>query len=132
MRHEMHEMPVKLNDETIDCPTELRGTRGNRIEGRLDVRRRAADHAQNVARCRLLLEGLADLSVRLSERSVLLLQLGKEPHILDGDHRLVGKCRDQLDLLLGERLDLEPLQREDSEQAALSDHGNRQQGAEAE
>jgi hypothetical protein len=32
------------------------------------------------------------LGVRLSERSILLLQLGKEPRVLDGDDRLVGEC----------------------------------------
>ena len=44
------------------------------------------------------------------ERSLQLrgprLHLVEQPHVLDGDHGLVGEGRDELDLLFGERLDL--------------------------
>ena len=34
------------------------------------------------------------------------LHLVEQPHVLDRDHRLVGEGREQLDLLVGERLNL--------------------------
>ena len=34
----------------------------------------------------------------LGKRTILLLQLGEQPHVLDGDHRLVGEGLEQLDL----------------------------------
>ena len=39
---------------------------------------------------------------RLGEVAGLRLHLVEQPDVLDGDHRLVGKCRDQFDLLVGE------------------------------
>src|SRR5882724_6869373 len=53
VRHEVHEATVKLTDDPIDCPTELRGTGGDRFEGWSDVGRRAADDPQDLARRRL-------------------------------------------------------------------------------
>ena len=35
-----------------------------------------------------------------------LIQFFEQPHVLDGDHGLIGKGFEQLDLLLGERADL--------------------------
>ena len=35
--------------------------------------------------------------------SVRCLHLVEQPHVLDGDHRLVGEGLNQLDLLVGER-----------------------------
>ena len=40
------------------------------------------------------------------ELAALLLDLAEEPRVLDGDRRLVGKGRQQIDLLFGERLAL--------------------------
>jgi hypothetical protein len=44
------------------------------------------------------------LGKRIGELPVSYLQLGEQPHVLDGDDRLVGKRRDQLNLLIGERI----------------------------
>src|SRR5262245_51411210 len=55
-----------------------------RIKHRLEVRRRAADHTQDFARRRLLLE-------RDPQLVVARLQLLEEPHVLDGDDGLLGK-----------------------------------------
>src|SRR5713101_7952319 len=74
----------------------------DRVEDRLDVGRRLADDPQDLARRRLLLEGLADLGVRLSERPVLLLKLREQPDVLDGDNGLVGEGLEQGDLVVGE------------------------------
>ncbi len=58
----------------------------------------STDHAQDLARRRLLLE-------RLGQVAVARLQLVEQAHVLDRDHRLVGERRHQLDLLVRERLD---------------------------
>ena len=44
----------------------------------------------------------------LCERTVLLLEFRKEPHVLDGDDRLVGEGLEERDLLRRERPDLGP------------------------
>jgi hypothetical protein len=38
----------------------------------------------------------------------------KKSGVLDGNHGLVGKCSDQIDLLLGKRLNLELVKDEDT------------------
>ena len=52
---------------------------------------------EHLRRRRLLLQRLAQFP------RALLLGV-EQPHVLDGDHRLVGKRFSQLDLLVGERL----------------------------
>ena len=42
---------------------------------------------------------------RLAQFRVALLELLKQPHVLDGDHGLVGEGLEQGDLLVGERTD---------------------------
>ena len=49
------------------------------------------DDPQDLARGGLLLERLGHLGMRFCERSVLLLQLREQPHVLDRDDRLVGE-----------------------------------------
>ena len=80
-------------------PTNPGGALDDGIEHRLHVRRRAADDAEHLGRCRLMLQGLAQFCVAL-------LQFLEQPHVLDGDHRLVGEGFKQLDLLLGKRPNL--------------------------
>jgi hypothetical protein len=46
--------------------------------------------------------------VGLRERPVLLLQLGEQPDVLDGDHNLFGERLQELDLPVGERPNLGP------------------------
>jgi len=72
----------------------------DRVEDRLDVRLRLADDTQDVAGRGLLLQSLDDLPVRLSQRAVLLLQLGEQAHILDGDDRLIREGLEERDLHL--------------------------------
>ena len=62
---------------------------------RLGIRRRTADHPQDLPRRRLLLQ-------RLGQLAVPRLELLEEPHVLDRDHRLVGEGLEELDLLAGE------------------------------
>ena len=63
---------------------------------RLQVEGRAADDLEHVARRRLLLE-------RFGQLAGARLHLLEQPHVLDGDHRLVGEGLHQLDLLVAER-----------------------------
>src|SRR4030095_5660273 len=54
------------------------------IEHRLHVGRRAADDAEHLGGCRLMLQ-------RLTQFCIALLDLLEEAHILDGDYGLVGE-----------------------------------------
>src|SRR5215472_13386268 len=63
-----------------------------RIEHRLQIEGRSADHLEHVGGGGLLREGLP--------------QLVEQPGVLYGDDGLVGEILDQLDLLVGERTDL--------------------------
>ena len=61
---------------------------------------------EDLTRRGLLLERRRRFSrVRLDQRLVLLLQLGEQPLVLDGDDRLVREGREQGDLLVGEGAD---------------------------
>ena len=71
---------------------QARADRHDSIEHRLQLRRRAADDAQHLAGRGLVFERFLQL---LRPR---LLGL-EQPRVLDGDHRLVGEGRDQLDLM---------------------------------
>ena len=55
------------------------------LEHRLHVRRRTGDHLQDVGRRGLPLQRL--------------LRLVEQPHVLDGDHGLVGEGLQQLDVM---------------------------------
>src|SRR5262245_12553752 len=68
----------------------------DRIEYRLELARRSTDYPKNFRGSRLALQSDAQI-----ER--LRLQLLKQPSVFDGDHRLVRKGIDELDLTLGER-----------------------------
>ena len=66
-----------------------------RLEDRLEIERGPADDLEELAGRRLLLE-------RVPQLAVACLQLGEQPHVLDGDHGLVGECLEEHDLLVGE------------------------------
>src|SRR6266545_2214916 len=76
--------------------TNLRRAFDDSIEYRLHVRGRAADDAEHLGGCRLMLQRLAQLRVAL-------LDFFEESHVLDRDDRLSRKGVEQFDLLLGER-----------------------------
>ena len=69
------------------------------VEHRLGIGHRAADRSQNFPGRGLMLQ-------RLGEVVGALAQLVEQARILDGDDRLRGEVRYQLDLLVGERPDL--------------------------
>jgi hypothetical protein len=65
------------------------------VEDRLNIRRRAADDAEHFGGCRLMLQ-------RLAQFCVALLDLLKQPHVLDGNDGLVGESFNKVDLPLTE------------------------------
>src|SRR5215469_9315154 len=60
--------------------------------------------------------------VRLCELATLVLDFVEQPHVLDRDRRLVREGRDQLDLLVGERLNGAARQDQHAGRSALAQH----------
>jgi len=94
-----NQVAVHDEDRAAESGTHCDRAAGDRLEDRLGVGRRAPDDAQDLARRRLLIEGLAEFAIAR-------LQLPEQPHILDGDDGLIGEGLHQRDLLVGERPDL--------------------------
>src|SRR5499433_4624328 len=64
-----------------------------RLQYRLEIEGRAADNLEHVGSCSLLLQ-------RLGKFGRACLHLFEQPHVLDSDHRLIGKRRYKLDLFV--------------------------------
>ena len=90
---------------------------GHRIQHRLNIRRRAGDDTQDFTRRSLLLQRF--------------LQFLKQPHVLDGDHRLVGKGFEEPDLRGSERTHLGATRIQRSDEFSLLTKRNSQEGAKA-
>ena len=86
-------------DKGIACFTQPRGIFRDHIQHRLDIRRRAGDHAQYFTRRGLLLQCFGEITIAR-------LLLVNKPRVLDRDHRLIGEGFEQLDLPVRERTDL--------------------------
>src|SRR5262249_13875243 len=78
------------------------------LEDRLDVGGRGADDAEDFARRRLVVEGLAEVTVAGN-------QLLGQPVLLDCDGRLDGEGLKQRDLPWRERANLQSAKRDDTE-----------------
>ena len=89
-----------------------RGLR-QRVEHRLQIESRAADDLEHIGGRRLLLQ-------RLVEFRRAGLHFLEQAGILDGDDRLVGERPDQIDVFVGERLDLGTAQHEHADRTSLS------------
>src|SRR5215813_6677035 len=87
----------------------------NHVEHRLNIGRRTSNDTQDLTRRGLLLQ-------RLSQLAVTILQFLEQPHVLDGDHRLVRKGCDKLDLLVGERPCLRATECDDAQQVVSTEH----------
>ena len=72
------------------------------IQHRREIECRAADDLEDLARRGLLLQRLADLGMGVRQRLVLILQLREQPHILNGDDRLVDEGLEQLHVIVRE------------------------------
>ena len=91
--------PSLKTQQYVINPTNSGRALDDGVEDRLHVRRRAADDAEHLGRCRLMLQRLAQFCVALAE-------FLEQPHVLDRDDGLVGEGFEQCDLLLCERTDL--------------------------
>ena len=60
-----------------------------------------------------------------------IAQLGEQPHVLDGDHRLGREGFEQFDLARRERSGVGPAQQDAANRLALAQHGRRQQRTDA-
>ena len=87
-RHVRKLVTINAHNHSVICLTQPRGILCHHIQHRLNIRRRTGDDAQDFTRRGLLLQRL--------------LEFLEQPHVLDGDHRLVGKGFEQLDLRRGE------------------------------
>ena len=87
----------------------LYGVQQHGLEHGLQLARRAGNDPQHLRRRRLLLQRFGQLA------RALLLGL-EQPHVLDGDHGLVGEGLDEGDLLVRERLDLEAIDHDHAQQ----------------
>ena len=88
---------------------------GDCVEHRLHIRRRAADDLEDVGRGRLPLQ-----------RLFCFVEL---PHVLDGNHGLVGEGLEQLDLRVAERDRFEPCDVDGADRRVAPQHRDRQDGA---
>ena len=113
------QLAVEAIDGTEEGAGQPRGALGRwprRPAGHIG--RRAADDPENLRRGRLLLE-------RFGQLGVARLQLLEQAHVLDGDDRLVREGLHERDLLVGERLDLQLVDRDDPHQGVAPEHGDR-------
>ena len=95
----------------------------NRVEHRLDVSLRLADHLENFTRRRLSVE-------RHAEVGVACLQLLEQAHVLDGDDGLVGEGLEQLDLGRHERPRLDARHENRADGVPVAHHGHGEQAPE--
>ena len=84
----------------------------------------AADDVEHLRRRRLLLQRFGEFLC------TLLLRL-EQPHVLDGDHRLIGECHDQFDFTLVERFDSTAREPDDADRLTLAHqrHADHRAGA---
>src|SRR5262249_20533718 len=106
---------------TEDGAAELESTRRDDVEYWLGIRMGAADSAQHVASCCLPGKGLRQLLITR-------LQLREQPHILDGDHSLIGEGLDELYLPVSERAHLSAPYRDQSDRLGAVEQRNAQNG----
>src|SRR5262245_20358939 len=89
-------VPLTESQHHVIDPTNPRRAFYNGVKNRLHIRGRAADDAEHLSRCRLMLQGFAQFCIAV-------LNLLEQPYVLDGDHSLVGEGFEQFDLALGKR-----------------------------
>src|SRR5918999_4344634 len=80
-----HHIALAESQHYVINTTNPGGAFDDGVENWLHVRWRAADDAEHLGRGRLMLQ-------RLAQFSIAFPQFLEQPHILDGDHGLRGKC----------------------------------------
>src|SRR5438552_6890032 len=95
LRERLEYIAVESLKEPALGPGQPGGVLDEGLQHGLEIERRAADHLEHFAGRRLLLE-------RDPQLTVARLQLREQPHVLDGDHSLVGKGLKESNLLVAE------------------------------
>ena len=111
----MDQLAVEREDHSEGRLAQLPRIRRDRLEHRLHVALRLADHAQDLAGRRLLLQ-------RFGQVAVARLQLVEQPRVLDRDHRLVGEGLEHGDLSFGEHRRFGASDGDRSNRAAVAEH----------
>ena len=96
MGSESNPLSVDAPNLYIDSVAKPRRAFRHSIQHRLNIRRRAGDHAQNLARRRLLFQCFGELPVAG-------IEFVEQADVLDGDDRLASKCLQELDLFIRKR-----------------------------
>ena len=91
---------------------QLVGAGCDSLEYRLNVRWRTGNDIQDIGGCSLPFQRFPCVV--------------EEPHILDGDHRLVGEGLEQLDVMIGECSGLRPRDTNDADGFSLTHQGREQ------
>src|SRR5262245_46105145 len=90
-RRNLQKFAVVEPDNAEYSLAQARGALNNRIEHWLSIGRRPTDDAKHLARRGLMFESLGKLARAH-------LHLVEQPHVLDGDHRLIGEGDGEFDL----------------------------------
>src|SRR5215467_10100410 len=77
-------------------PTNPCGALDDGVEHRLHVGGGAADDAEHLSGCCLMLQGFTQFCISL-------LDLLEQPHVFDRDHRLIGEGSEESNLFFGKR-----------------------------
>src|SRR5262245_30749914 len=106
-------VPLAESKHHVINPTNPRCALDDGIEDWLHICGRPADDVKHLGCCRLMLQSL-------TEFCVALLDFLEQPHILDGDHGLVGEGFEKGDLFFSKRSNFLATDRDDSYRNTLS------------
>src|SRR4029077_15763695 len=110
-----YRIPLAESQYHVINPANPGGAPNDGVEHRLHVCGRAADDSEHFGGCGLMLQGLAQLFIAL-------LQLFEQPHVLDGDHRLIGESFQESNLFFGERTDFSSPDVDSAYRNSFSEH----------
>ena len=117
-RGHLDHAPFDHEHRAAQGPAYPDGTPGDRLEHRLRVGRRGADHPQDLGRRCLPVK-------RLSEIGVACFQLLEQADVLDRDDGLVGERLQQRDLLVGEPPGLPSCDGDSTDRRPVAQHRHR-------
>jgi hypothetical protein len=106
------EFAVRSEDGALVGAAEPHRAFDERFQHGLEIERRAADDLQDLARRGLLFQ-------RLGQLAIAGLEFLEQPHVLDGDDRLIGEGLQERDLSGRERLDDIPADHDGSERCSF-------------
>ena len=94
-----HSVPLMESQHHVINPTNPGGALDDGVKDRLHIRGRAADDAEHLGRCGLMLRASRSSALRSSS-------LLEQPHVFDGDDGLVSESFKQGNLLICKRANL--------------------------